>query len=215
MLCSMNRRSFVLAFVLALPPALALSPDALTAITDCRRPVLDVQRAEASVSVMISLDEIVAASSYVVVATAGERRSVWEEMPSGRRIVTYTRLTVENAVTSAPGKELWVRTLGGAVGKIGQSVAGEAQIATGSRSLLFLADVGGILVVAARAQGHFPIVTRPNEAPKLASSPDAGTLLPRRGPVISARERLLGAALDDALTAVKQAHKARQANGQK
>jgi hypothetical protein len=58
------------------------------------------------------------------------------------------------------------------------------------------------------AQGHFPIVADERGVDRLASSPDTGMLLPRPGPSISARERLLGAALEDAAAIVKQTRRA-------
>ncbi|APR77113.1 Hypothetical protein A7982_02460 [Minicystis rosea] len=149
------------------------------------------------------------ASSYVVVAVASERRSVWEDLPSGKRIVTYTKLTVERAVAGEPGKEIWVRTLGGVVDKIGQSVPGEAQIATGARALFFLAQAGSATVITAMSQGHYPVITDDKGVMRLSSSPDPGMLVPRRGPSISAHERLVGGKLDDAVALVVQTRKAR------
>jgi hypothetical protein len=171
--------------------------------------------AEASVAVLISLADLVAASTYVVVATAGEQRSLWEETPSGRRIVTYTRLAVDRSVAGPAEKELWVRTLGGVVEKIGQAVSGEARLAPGARSLLFLARTDAGLVVTARAQGHYPVIepemTSEATSPHLGGSPDAGMLLPRRGPTMSAREHLVGLTLDQAVLQVQAAQKATHA----
>jgi hypothetical protein len=202
----MKYRALALALLVAAPLAIGLSP---------RLPLEGVRSAEASVAVLISLEDLTAASTYVVVATAGEQRSTWEETPSGRRIVTYTRLKVDRSVTGPAETELWVRTLGGVVDKIGQSVSGEAQITPGSQALLFLAKVDVGLVVVGMAQGHYPIVdasTTPKlAAPRLAGSPDAGMLLPRRGPTISARERLVGLTVDDAVLAVQRARKATDA----
>ena len=203
---SMKYRALALALLAAAPLAIGLSPTA---------PLQGPRSAEASVAVLISLEDLTAASAYVVIATAGERRSVWEETPSGKRIVTYTRLKVDRSVAGPAETELWVRTLGGVVDKIGQSVSGEAQISTGSRSLLFLAKIDAGLVVAGMAQGHYPIVdpavTPLVAEPRLAGSPDAGMLLPRRGPTISARERLVGLTVDDAVLAVQRARKAADA----
>lgn len=198
----MRLRVVAIAFASTLLPAVAFSPDA---------PTLGPRGAEAAVSVLMSLDELVAASTYAVVATAHERRSVWEEVGGSRRIVTYTRLAVERSVLGSAGSELWVRTLGGVVGKIGQTVSGEAQIAPGSRSLLFLANVEGILVVTGLAQGHFRVVAEDGGPPRLRPSPEAGVLLPRRGPAISAREVLVGATLDDAVKAIERARRAQDA----
>jgi len=202
----------LLASALALPPLLLLTPAAPLA-TGPRAALLHVADAEASVARLLSLDELVAGSTYVVVATAGERRSVWEDMPSGKRIVTYTRLTVERAVVGAPAAEIWVRTLGGVVGKIGQSVAGEARIAGGSRSLLFLAQANGVVVVTAMAQGHYPIVSDDKGVARVSPSPDPGLLVKRPGPTLSAHEQIVGGTLDAAVALVQQARKAH--DGQK
>lgn len=188
----MNRRAFLLASVLALPPLVGLP-----------------RGADAHTARLVTLDDLVDRSTYVVVGTAGERHSVWEDLPSGRRIVTYTKISVERAVAGSPGAEVWVRTLGGAVDKIGQSVPGEAQLPYGARSLLFLSQSGSVVVVTAMAQGHYPIVADDKKILRLAPSPDTGMLVPRPGPSLSARERLVGIPVDDAVALVKQARKAR------
>jgi hypothetical protein len=187
----MNRRAFLLASVLTLPPLIALP-----------------RWAEAHTARLLTLDELTARSTYVVVGTAGEHRSVWEDMPSGRRIVTYTKLTVERTVAGTPDATMWVRTLGGAVDKIGQSVPGEAQLVTGSRSLVFLAQVNGVVVVTAMAQGHYPVVADDKGAFRLAQSPEVGMLVDRPGPILYARDHLVGATVDEAVTVVKQTRRA-------
>ena len=187
----MRRRAFLLASTLAIPSLLVLSP-----------------RAEALTARLLTLDELVEQSTYVVVGTAGEHRSLWEDMPTGRRIVTYTRVAVERAVVGAPGSELWVRTLGGAVDKIGQAVPGEAQLTTGQRSLLFLYQGKSAVVVTAMSQGHFPIVADDKGVDRLASSPELGMLVARLGPSISARDVLLGAAVEDAAVTIQRTRKA-------
>lgn len=196
----MKYRALSVALLMAAPLAIGVSP---------RAPLEGPRSAEAAVAVLISLEDLTAASAYVVVATAGEQRSAWEETPTGRRIVTYTRLQVDRSVDGPAEKELWVRTLGGVVDNIGQSVSGEAQLTRGSRSMLFLARGTAGLVVAAMAQGHYPVVdgekTSKPMSSRLAGSPDAGMLLPRRGPTISARERLVGLSLDEAVLAVQRA----------
>src|SRR5690349_24938231 len=101
----MRIRAIVAATLLFLP-ALTLSPSA---------PLEGPARAEASVSVLMSLDEILTASTAVVVGTAGEQRSQWEEVSGGRRIVTYTKIKVDKVIAGSPGSEVWVRTLGGVV----------------------------------------------------------------------------------------------------
>jgi hypothetical protein len=153
------------------------------------------REAAASVSVLMTLDELVSSSDEVVVARAVERKSRWEDLPSGRRIVTYTRLQIDETLAGTERSELWVRTLGGVVDKIGQQVSGEAQIALDRRAVLFLAEIDdgsghGVTIVTGMAQGHFPLDESGSE-PKLAPSPDRGALLPRRGPSISAAEVLV------------------------
>jgi hypothetical protein len=172
-----------------------------------------VPEAHAAVSVLLSLNELVSASAHVVVATAGESRSVWEDLPGGRRIVTYTRFQVERSIGGAsPGEAVEVRTLGGVVGSIGQAVTGDAKIAKGERALLFLASLAKTekgFVVAGMAQGHFPLRADAKGTVRLAPSPNAGSLLPRPGPVISAREELVGADLEGAAQRIERARKAR------
>lgn len=195
----MNRRALLLAFALALPPLVTLSG----------RAPFTVAPAGATVSALVSMDELVAASTYVVIATAGERYGVWEDLPSGKRIVTYTKLSVERAVLGAPSREIWVRTLGGVVDNLGQSVAGEARLPTGSRALVFLAQVNGAVVVTGMAQGHYPIVADDKGVARLASSPEPGMLVPRRGPTLSAHEQLVGATVEEGAALVVRARKAR------
>ena len=169
----MRLRSIALASALAVPAAIGLFPGV--------HPFAP-HEAVAGVSVLLSLDELTAVSTHVVLARAVDRTSAWEELGGGRRIVTYTRLRVERSVVGAAATELVVRTLGGAVDGIGQSVSGEAQLTLGSRSLLFLAQGEGALVVTGMAQGHYPVVELEKEPPRLGPSPDSGMLLPRRGP---------------------------------
>jgi len=200
----MNRRILALSLAALVPLGFTVSPV---------EPWSGPRPAEAAVAMLISLDELVAVSSYVVVATPSEQHSAWEDLPGGRRIVTYTKLTIDRSVVGAPGGEMWVRTLGGVVGNIGQAVSGEAQLFPGKKSLLFLAKTNEAVVVTALAQGHYPILASATkgEPERLSSSPDAGTLLPRRGPSISAREQLLGATVDGAIAAIVRARKANDA----
>lgn len=157
--------------------------------------------AEASVSVQMTLDELVVASQRVVIATPLDRSSRWEELPSGRRIVTYTRLAIDETLAGASSAEVTVRTFGGVVDDIGQQVSGEAMLKIGERALVFLADLedGDVRVVAVTgmAQGHYPLDESASE-PVLKASPDRGTLVNRRGPRVPAAFVLVGAKLSDA-----------------
>src|SRR5262249_11895117 len=152
--------------------------------------------AHAAVSLRMSLPELVGASAYVVVATPAERHSVWEDLAGGRRIVTYTRLVIERNVVGEPGAEVWVRTLGGAVGSIGQTVSGEAQLREGEKALVFLVKVPGTIVVTGLAQGHYPVAADESGTPKLRASASRPGLITRRGPTIGADEVLIGSTLE-------------------
>lgn len=210
----------------ALPPAVTLNvgdgPALSAAIDRGGLPLLSgPNAAQAAVSIQLSMDELVAAASYVVVATATERRSQWEEIGGARRIVTYTRLSIDRVVAGQPDGEVWVRTLGGVVGDVGQYVSGDAQLALGTQAMLFLTKARTAVVVAGMAQGHYPVVNEVRDdqrnavgAPRmlqrrLAASPDSGKVLPRPGPTISARELLVGATLESAIDTVSRAWKAR------
>lgn len=195
----MRKAIVLLASILLLPPALVLSPEA---------PLSGVATAGASVSILLGLGELLAPSTYVITGSALDKKCQWEEIGGGRRIVTYTKVQVDTSIVGAPGKTVWIRTLGGAVGDIGQSVSGEAQIATGSRALFFLQKSGDALVVTGMAQGHFPIVADEKGTSRLRPSPDAGVLLAAPGPTISARARLVGKALDAAVTVILEARRA-------
>ncbi|MFO0556049.1 MAG: hypothetical protein U0271_47160 [Polyangiaceae bacterium] len=138
--------------------------------------------AHATTSVAMTLDELVERSPRVVIGQAVEHQSQWEELGGTKRIVTYTRVIVEETVYGAHEDEIWVRTLGGVVDKVGQAVAGEAQLKIGETAVLFLADVPGALVVTGMAQGHYPLDLGANQAADdrtLKASPDPGTLLRR------------------------------------
>ncbi len=172
--------------------------------------LLAPHEAHAAVSILMSLDELCGHSARVVLAEPVERTSRWEELAGGRRIVTSTRLVVEETLAGEPESEVWVRTLGGRVDKIGQHVAGEATFTIGERSVVFLERAGEATVVTGMAQGHYRLAEKEGEV-VLRPSPDAGTLLPRRGPAVAAREILVGARLAKATDAIREAWKRRGA----
>jgi hypothetical protein len=132
--------------------------------------------ARASVSFTVVLDALVEESSAACVVTPVEAKSVWEN----GRIYTYTRVHVERtfAGSVAAGSEVWVQTMGGTVGDIGQLVDGEAVLLPGKTSLLFLKSAPTGYVVTARGQGQFPVVLNPStHALTLVRNVHAGELL--------------------------------------
>src|SRR5262245_41457604 len=83
--------------------------------------------AQAGVARPGPLRDLVRASRWVVVGTPLEAIGRWEEVGKSQRIVTYHRIRVDRSLGSKASSEseLWVRTLGGRVGNIGQVVHGE------------------------------------------------------------------------------------------
>lgn len=136
--------------------------------------------AHASVSIAIAFEPLVKESSAVAIFSPTEQTSLWEN----GRIYTYTRLHADNAIAGdvmgpAANSEVWVRTMGGVVGHIGQLVDGEPVLTVGRPSLLFLRPgPAGAYEVTARAQGQFPVtLDATTKQPKLMKSSAVGLLL--------------------------------------
>ena len=135
--------------------------------------------ATASVSRALSIRELLGASRAVVHGEPVEAFSQWETIGDRRRIVTFTRVLVNEGVVGEPESEILVRTLGGRVGKIGQVVHGEAALRLNEPSVLFLQDSSeGITRVTGMAQGHYRMLSDDQGAIRLRTSPRLGTLLP-------------------------------------
>jgi len=140
--------------------------------------VLAEREARASVVISALFDEIVRDSSAAVLVTPVDQRSVWQN----GRVYTYTQVHVDRAVAGSLEQDPWVRTMGGIVGKVGQSVEGEAVLTIGRPGMLFLQpardDVSGVYEVTARAQGQFPIVLDENNNQRFVRSSGVGGLVP-------------------------------------
>jgi hypothetical protein len=112
----------------------------------------------------------------VAVMTPFEQQMVWED----NRIYTYTHEHVDSTVAGVlkTGDEVWVRTMGGVVGPIGQVVDGEAVLTVGRPSLLFVHEgPAGALQVTARAQGQFAIVLDAQNHQRVVRSSAVGALV--------------------------------------
>jgi hypothetical protein len=148
------------------------------------------------------LKELVQQSQSVVVATPLGGTCSWERVGGSRRIVTYTRIRVDQLVRGEDpdSAEMVVRTLGGSVGKIGQLVEGQAELRAGQSTLLFtLALERDLYGVTALAQGEYRVV--PEAAGRILRP---SRLLPKIiGRNDSALQRLTGKALADALQIVR------------
>jgi hypothetical protein len=164
--------------------------------------------ARASVSIAVTFDALLRAASAVIVGTVGEQRAVWE----GGRIYTYSRVHIDTAVAGelAEGSDVWVRTMGGIVGNVGQIVDGEAAFTVGRPSLLFLRRGSSPLpgpagashfVVVGRAQGQFLIYADDASQLRVRASSAVGGLVPAAGAASAgqlAADRIDGHAVTDA-----------------
>jgi hypothetical protein len=176
-------------------------PRAVAALFGLIVAVVAASPARASVSLEVAWEDLVRESTSAAVVTPVDSRSVWED----GRVYTYTHVHVDRAVAGdlGTGDHAWVRTMGGVVGTIGQLVEGEAVLAKGRPSLLFLRPgPAGTLRVTARAQGQFPVVADPDPTrpAHLVRSNATGALLPARAvpaPPL-ARDMLHGRIIDDA-----------------
>lgn len=134
--------------------------------------------AHASVMIAVPFESLVKDADAVAVVIPEEAKSVWEE----GRIYTYTKVRIDQGVAGETGgQELWIRTMGGVVGKIGQLVDGEPVFTANKPALLFLRKFksGGTWEVSARAQGQFPVVVdEAKKTKRLMRSANVGVLLP-------------------------------------
>lgn len=128
--------------------------------------------ASATVVRAVPLTTLVQSSRRIVVVTALGSECHFEELGRRRRIVTDTRVRVEDGVAKAEGvdSELIVRTLGGAVGDLGERVDGQAQMSLGEPCVAFLLQgPDGLHYFNGMAQGHYPL--RGADKRLLAASP--------------------------------------------
>jgi hypothetical protein len=161
--------------------------------------------AQAGVAKGLRLEELVARSAHVLRATPLDAYSEWSRFGKERRIVTYTRIRVDDPLREgdSPDSELLVRTLGGVVGTIGQVVHGEATLILGEPCVAFLKPMrDGVLGVTAMAQGHYPLRADASGLFRLSSSPELAVLLDEKS---SAVARLRGRTYDEAKALVRAA----------
>jgi hypothetical protein len=127
----------------------------------------------------LTLPELSKLSELIVLATPLDASAHWQLVGGRQRIVTDTRVRVEDVVAkNAPAEgELLVRTLGGTVGERAALVYGEAALFLNQTSLLFMLREGGVLRVAGMAQGHYPLFADARQTVRLMQSPHAPELL--------------------------------------
>jgi hypothetical protein len=173
--------------------------------------------AAASTFVELSVADLVERSTAVIAGTPVESTSLWEDSDGGRgrRIVTYTRVHVDRTVDGPPAAEVWVRTLGGHVGDVGQHVDGEAVLVSGHPGLMFLRSrEDGTHAIVGMSQGHYPLEALPGTTELRLTTPKGLARLLEK-PGISpqdhgpARAALVGRSLDDVaqlIAAERRAH---------
>jgi hypothetical protein len=151
----------------------------------------------------LRLPELARESQSILVVTALESRSHWIELGGSRCIVTDTRLRTEEVLGQhAPGGEIEVRTLGGAVGRAAEIVHGEAAFSLASPSVAFLRrGPDEMHYVTGMAQGHFPLRAGRDSALYLYASPRVPEMLAERD---SAVRRLAGQRLGQARAIIRE-----------
>jgi hypothetical protein len=157
----------------------------------------------ASLARAISLPELVAASSFVIAGTPLEALGHWENSGGRKRIVTDTRVRIDEVLGGSPsGSEISIRTLGGRVGKIGQTVHGEAFLRIAERAFLFVTPAtDGVLAVTGMAQGHYPLRADSAGVARVHASPLMSEL---RAPSQSAVVELVGKSFDEARDRIRK-----------
>ena len=134
--------------------------------------------ASATVVRSLSLPSLVHGSRRIVVVTALGSASHYEELGRRRRIVTDTRVRVDEGIAKTDGldSELMVRTLGGSIADVGELVHGQAQLVLGEPCVAFLLQgPDGLHYVNGMAQGHYPL--RGSGARRLSRSADLPKIL--------------------------------------
>ena len=166
-----------------------------------------VRRAEASLSRGLKLGELVAQSAHTVVATALDAHSEWVLIGGKRRIVTDTRIRIEETLAGKrPAEsEMEVRVLGGIVDDLGERVDGQAELVLGEPAVAFLMPISPVLAyVTGAAQGHYRLLADTQKLLRLRPSPHLPLLL---RPEESAAAVLTGTTLDQARVLVRGAFK--------
>ena len=145
----------------------------------------------------IPLAQLVERSDLVVVATPISSECHWATVGTTQHLVTDFTLEVHWTLQGpdTAGHDIVVRVLGGTSGNLGQIVHGEARLAIGQSSLLFL--MGGrddVLHVFGMAQGHYPLQSDSNGDWRLRTSPGLEGIIK---PQLSAAAALSGRKLSE------------------
>ncbi len=150
-------------------------------VTAALAAVLAVQPARASVSLLLRYVELIDATRVAVVISPVRAESHWEN----GRIYTSTVARVDKVIAGRVevGNEVTIRSLGGIVGDMGQSVEGEPAFDRDRPALVFLTLIpDGRYTVIGRAQGQYAVEHKLGLA-RVRASRQTGTLLKRAAPI--------------------------------
>lgn len=112
----------------------------------------------------LTMRQLVDASDLVVDVVPTTSTSRWVQVYGARRIVTFWRLEVMNAIVGQPSSELGVATLGGTVGHVQQWVPHEAGLRARNRYLVFTrAGVLDTSWITGMRQGAFALTVESGE----------------------------------------------------
>lgn len=180
----------------------------LVGLPACAAAALLAPSAEAGAALPLSLTELVWTSSSIVIGSPVESVSDWETDDGSRRIVTVSRVEILQSLDRRPPKDshVFVQTLGGRIGGIGQIVHGEATLHRARPQVLFLGPGNrGRLRIVGRAQGHYPLSKDEFGTQRLSTSPRLADFVVKdpfaavarlRGATLSACERMIAEELD-------------------
>jgi hypothetical protein len=167
--------------------------------------LLGAGSASAGLGRAISLVELARLSRHAIVGVPLGGYSVHEVVGGRSRIVTYTRIRVEESLAGEhpATSELVVRTLGGRVGDIAEIVHGAARLEYGRHAVVFLRPVSNdVLAVTAETQGYYALERQGQGAPLLRSSRELAALIDAaQGAVV----RLRGRSLSEARALIREA----------
>lgn len=109
----------------------------------------------------MSLRDLVTSADHIVVGTVIAQEAHYDDLD---RIVTDSTIRIEETLYGPRSATLVVRHIGGVVGELGLTVAGEAGYPEGARMLLFLrtfdsGDAGIVMRPVGMSQGEMPILS--------------------------------------------------------
>jgi hypothetical protein len=145
-------------------------------------------RADATVMVKLSPEELVSQSDFVVRVVVGPQSTRWNEDQT--RILTLTRLTVREYLKGNGAPELTLRQFGGTLEGMTLTVPGDGHLRPGEEAVLFLRRGVGVVYLTAMAQSVYevvptqqgPVVRRDLHDVEFASPSARGALVPTVAP---------------------------------